>query len=238
MQRDVRARLPVAARARTDTFGERTASAQPAAVFDMRSTRRLSVQHEPRAPEAGVGDRHGRDQRARVGMARRADDLGCTGLLDDDAEIHDRNALGQSARVHSSRHGFGAASPYAGDREGRIGNAEHATQDAIHPVVIRRPDSDRKALCVNPGFTLRFDGWTAEESRPLLDYLYQHATRPELTSRFHWRPGAVAFSDNRASWHYALNDYAGQRRLMHRITLEGVALSPPADGRVDRRATS
>jgi len=70
---------------------------------------------------------------------------------------------------HSSRHVFGAAAAARrGDLEGRIRNAELATQDAVHPVVIRHPDTGRKALYVNPGFTVRFDGWTEDESRPLL----------------------------------------------------------------------
>ena len=131
--------------------------------------------------------------------------------------------------VHSSRHVFGAqATRYQkadDDTAGRIGNPELATQDTVHPVVIRHPETGRQALYVNPGFTLRFDGWTDQESAPLLHYLYQHAARPEHTCRFVWRKGSMAFWDNRATWHYALNDYHGQRRLMHRITVEGVALS-------------
>ena len=103
-------------------------------------------------------------------------------------------------------------------------NPELAVQDAVHPVVIRHPGSGRKALYVNPGFTVRIDGWTDEESRPLLQYLYEHATRPEFSCRFQWNPGSIAFWDNRSTWHYALNDYPGQRRLMHRITIEGVRL--------------
>lgn len=126
--------------------------------------------------------------------------------------------------VHSSRHVFGRR-----DREensdGRIGNAELATQDAVHPVAIRHPGSGRHALYVNPAFTLRFEGWTDEESRPLLEYLYRHAARPEFQVRFQWQPGSIAFWDNRATWHYAANDYHGERRLMHRITLEGEALA-------------
>jgi taurine dioxygenase len=126
---------------------------------------------------------------------------------------------------HSSRHVFGPEA-YArrGDLAGRIGNPELATQDAVHPVVIRHPQTGRRALYVNPGFTLRFEGWTEEESRPLLDYLYQQAIRPELTCRFHWREGSLALWDNRSTWHFALNDYHGERRLLHRITIQGSPL--------------
>jgi Taurine catabolism dioxygenase TauD, TfdA family len=63
-----------------------------------------------------------------------------------------------------------------------------------------------------------------KESKPLLDFLYQDAARPEFQTRFKWDEGSIAFWDNRATWHYALNDYQGERRLMHRITIEGVPL--------------
>ena len=126
---------------------------------------------------------------------------------------------------HSSRHVFGAQGrSRQRDFAGRIGNPELATQDAVHPVVIRHPETGRKALYVNPGFTLRFEGWTEDESRPLLDYLYGCATRPEYTCRFRWRPGSLALWDNRSTWHFAVNDYQGERRLMHRITIEGTPL--------------
>ena len=94
----------------------------------------------------------------------------------------------------------------------------------MHPVVIRHPDTGRRALYVNPGFTLRFDGWTEDESRPLLDYLYRHAVRPEFTCRFQWREGSLALWDNRSTWHFAVNDYHGERRLLHRITIAGQRL--------------
>ena len=126
---------------------------------------------------------------------------------------------------HSSRHVFGHGGS-AGElqQDARIGNPDLATQDAVHPVVIRHPTTGRRALYVNASFTVRFDGWTEEESKPLLDYLYRHAARPELTCRFRWQPGSIAFWDNRSTWHYAVNDYQGERRLMHRITLQGVPL--------------
>jgi taurine dioxygenase len=129
-----------------------------------------------------------------------------------------KHTLSELRALHSSRHVFGVERPHL---KGRIGNPELATQDAIHPVVITHPESGKKALFVNPGFTVRFDGWTVEESQPLLRFLYQHAARPEFTCRLRWRNGSLAFWDNRSTWHYALNDYQGERRLMHRITIEG-----------------
>lgn len=95
----------------------------------------------------------------------------------------------------------------------------------MHPVVIRHPDTGRKALYVNSVFTVQFQGRTKEESQPLLHYLCQHAGNPEFTCRFRWEKGSLGLWDNRATWHCALNDYPGQRRLMHRITVEGVPLN-------------
>lgn len=128
--------------------------------------------------------------------------------------------------VHSARHIFGAAGGYASETDAagnRIGNADtaDAMQDVVHPVVIRHPLSGKEALYVNPAFTLHFEGWTMTESKPLLDQLHAHCARPEFTTRFEWKPGSIAFWDNRATWHYALNDYHGHRRVMHRITIDG-----------------
>ncbi len=137
-----------------------------------------------------------------------------------------KQTLAGMRAVHSSRHVFGAKANYLQtDIKGRLGNTDAATQDAVHPVVVRHPESGRKVLYVNSSFTVRFEGWTAQESAPLLKFLYEHAARPEFTTRFVWREGSIAFWDNRATWHYALNDYQGERRLMHRITIEGVPLA-------------
>jgi taurine dioxygenase len=90
-----------------------------------------------------------------------------------------------------------------------------------HPVVRTHPESGRKALYVNVGHTERFKGWSDEESRPLLEYLFQHQIRPELTCRFRWAPGSLAFWDNRCAQHNPVNDYHGYRRIMHRVTFAG-----------------
>jgi taurine dioxygenase len=137
-----------------------------------------------------------------------------------------QNMLTNLKAWHSSRHAFGyGVTDSEHYEDGRLANPNQATQDALHPVVIIHPLTGRKALYVNADFTVRFDGWTAEESQPILDFLYAHGARQEFTCRFHWEPGSIAFWDNRATWHYAMNDYQGYRRIMHRITLEGVALN-------------
>ena len=92
---------------------------------------------------------------------------------------------------------------------------------AEHPVARTHPETGRVALYVNPGHTVRFSGMTEEESRPLLDYLFQHQVRPEFTCRFAWHPGSIALWDNRCTQHNPVNDYHGYRRVMHRITLAG-----------------
>ena len=133
-----------------------------------------------------------------------------------------KKTLGGMQARHSSRHVFGKARASRNDDTvGRIRNSETANQDALHPVIIKHPETGRKALYVNPTFTLGFDGWTDVESKPLLEYLYEHATKPEFTCRFKWEKGSIAFWDNRSTWHLAINDYHGERRLMHRITIEG-----------------
>jgi len=135
-----------------------------------------------------------------------------------------KSTLGSLRAVHSSRHVFGSGAAYQQTDLKDTFTNEHLVGDAVHPVVVTHPDSGRKTLYVNPGFTVRFEGWTVEESRPLLEHLFRHAVRPEFTCRFRWMPGSVAFWDNRCTWHYASNDYHGQRRLLHRITIGGVPL--------------
>ncbi len=93
--------------------------------------------------------------------------------------------------------------------------------ESVHPVVRTHDETGRKLLFVNQPFTMRFDGMTKAESLPLLQYLFAHSSKPENTCRFRWRQGSLAFWDNRCTMHYAINDYPGFRREMHRITIQG-----------------
>ena len=92
-----------------------------------------------------------------------------------------------------------------------------------HPVVRTHPETGRKALYGNVGHTAHFKDMTEEESAPLLNYLFQHQTKPEFTCRFSWKVGSVAFWDNRCVLHNPVNDYHGFKRVMHRVTLAGDA---------------
>ena len=142
-----------------------------------------------------------------------------------------RQIEGRTA-VHSARHIFGskAVSYEAAQdtrQDGRIGNSAAADvlDDPVHPVIITHPLSGKRAIYVNPSFTLHIQGLSEENSRDLLQEIYAHCSSPDFQEDFHWREGSIAFWDNRATWHYAYNDYHGHRREMHRITIEGTALS-------------
>ena len=90
-----------------------------------------------------------------------------------------------------------------------------------HPVVRTHPETGRKALFVNRGFTTRIKELNQDESDALLTMLCNHAETPEYQCRFKWQPGSVAFWDNRAAMHHAMWDYFPQSRLAHRVTICG-----------------
>jgi taurine dioxygenase len=92
---------------------------------------------------------------------------------------------------------------------------------AEHPVVRTHPETGRRSLYVNVAHTSHFTGMSEAESAPILDDLFRHQVRPEFTCRFGWRPGSLAFWDNRATQHNPMNDYHGFRRAMLRISLAG-----------------
>jgi taurine dioxygenase len=92
---------------------------------------------------------------------------------------------------------------------------------AEHPAVRTHPETGRRALYVNVAHTVRFKDMTEAESAPLLAFLFQHQIGAELTCRFRWQVGSLAFWDNRCVQHNPVNDYHGYRRVMHRITLAG-----------------
>ena len=107
------------------------------------------------------------------------------------------------------------------DAQERLEKAKRSNPPVTHPVIRTHPESGRKGLFVNEGFTTHINELTAPESRALLSLLFSHAARPEFLLRWKWRLGDVAFWDNRATQHYATDDYRPQRRVMNRATVIG-----------------
>jgi taurine dioxygenase len=92
---------------------------------------------------------------------------------------------------------------------------------AVHPMVRVHPDSGRKALYAGHHETAQLiEGMTPAESRPLLDFLYEHSTSPDNIYRHMWQEGDVVMWDNRCTMHYAVHDYGEEERVLHRTTME------------------
>ncbi len=103
-----------------------------------------------------------------------------------------------------------------------IGEPDRASYpSAEHPVVRTHPVSGRKALYVNRGFTTRLLGIPVDESDGVLRYLFEHMENPLFQCRFRWRPGSVAFWDNRCTQHRAMWDYWPNVRAGYRVTIKG-----------------
>jgi taurine dioxygenase len=90
-----------------------------------------------------------------------------------------------------------------------------------HPVVRTHRETGRKALFVNPGYTIGLRDMKPNEADPILEALYRVATNPAFLCRFRWEPGSVAVWDNRCTLHNPISDYHGKRREMHRTTVAG-----------------
>jgi taurine dioxygenase len=135
-----------------------------------------------------------------------------------------KRTLASLKGVNSAALGYGGGRASMVARNTQMKNQQLEQADsiqAVHPVIRTIPETGRKALFVNRPHTVRFEGWTEAESKPLIDFLADHAVRPEFTCRFAWRAGSLAVWDNRTTQHFAVNDYHGARRRMHRMTIEG-----------------
>jgi taurine dioxygenase len=125
--------------------------------------------------------------------------------------------------MHSARRSYGPQGVYADDdlKSMRIDVSAAALAEQAHPCVRTHPETGRKILFVNWVYAIRFADMTEEESAPLLDFLNRHSQRPEFQIRLRWRRGTLALWDNRSTQHLAVNDYAGYRRVMDRVTIAG-----------------
>jgi len=138
-----------------------------------------------------------------------------------------RRTLAGLRAVHSAGMAYGTGGYLERVRDKTsmaIEPSPEAYREEVHPVVVAHPVTGRPALYVNPVYTVRFEGWSAVESQPLLAYLYRQSTNENLTARLRWRPHTLAIWDNRCTQHNALNDYRGHRREMYRTSVKGARL--------------
>jgi alpha-ketoglutarate-dependent taurine dioxygenase len=134
-----------------------------------------------------------------------------------------RHLADQLTAVHDGRKDFEEYLNVRLSGEGNVWEGERVRdlEPVAHPVVRVHPESGRRSLFVNPGFTTHLKDVTEFESRALLDVFFSVIGRPEHTVRHRWRAGDLVVWDNRATAHYAVDDYGDQRRVMHRITIRG-----------------
>lgn len=134
------------------------------------------------------------------------------------AKLADMTAVNSAAKSYS---GFAGTDEVKDHTATPLTFTREQEQEVAHPVAQTHPVTGRKALYVNDAFTARFSAMSEDDSLPLLRKLWDQAITPEFTCRFRWQPGTLAIWDNRCTMHYAHNDYAGCRRVMRRIAIEG-----------------
>jgi taurine dioxygenase len=137
---------------------------------------------------------------------------------------------GLSERMKRHIHGLAAAHDFkpfrslfnnTPEHRRKLRELEDAFPNPWHPVVRVHPVSGRRAIYVNPQFTVRIRDLKEDESSALLHFLYAQAAVPEYQLRVKWEVDTVVMWDNRAVQHYAPHDYYPQRRSMERVTITG-----------------
>ena len=106
----------------------------------------------------------------------------------------------------------------------RLRESHSFTEDQLentHPAVRRHPRTGRKALFVTEAYFKRFEGWSDEDSRGLLDYLGKLPYRLQYQCRIKWRPDTLIVWDNRFLQHCGIHDYVNERRHLIRTTMRG-----------------
>jgi len=128
------------------------------------------------------------------------------------------NAIHSAQRSYGPQGVFGRPDP---DAAMHIQGGEEALATQVHPIVRTHAVTGRKLLFVNDVYTIGIQDMNGPESNALLGYLFQHSKQVSFLCRVRWEPGTVTMWDNRCVQHHAINDYPGQRREMHRVTLAG-----------------
>lgn len=133
-----------------------------------------------------------------------------------------REFLDGLVAVHDGSHAFGKALAKRNDGGGKWEDKQYEALEPVeHPVIRTHPETGRKSLFVNAGFTSHIKGLARAESDMLLRFLYDHSVKPQFTVRYHWHAGDIGFWDNRVTQHSVVGDFAGEHRVIQRVTLYG-----------------
>ena len=143
----------------------------------------------------------------------------------DDLSTSMKNKINSLEVIHS------AARPYADDgfyalekdkdRSMKIKPSKKAKDIFLHPLVRTHPETNRKSLFINPVYTIAIDGLHDDESKLLLNELFNHMEKETYIYKHLWEPNMLVMWDNRSVNHCAKGGYEGYKRLLHRITLAG-----------------
>jgi taurine dioxygenase len=133
-----------------------------------------------------------------------------------------KHLLDGMVAVHSAVRSYGPNAKLKDQMESMtINNATSTPELMEHPVIRTHPETGKKALWVNPVYTIRFKNMTEAESAPILKYLNDLIINPSFTCRIAWQAGTLTMWDNRCTQHCATSDYHGHRREMLRTTVAG-----------------
>lgn len=136
-----------------------------------------------------------------------------------------KNVVEGLSAVHSATRVFGSAYQAQNRRfsntSAKVMDVELGDREMVHPLVVTHPGSGRKGLYVNQVYCQRIDGMTDAESKPLLQFLYEHVSRFDFTCRIHWKNNQVLVWDNLCTMHRAISDYSGKFRYLTRTTIGG-----------------
>jgi len=119
---------------------------------------------------------------------------------------------------------FSADGPISNTLVNRIADrgkdVSNKTLSAIHPIVKINERNKKKSIYISPGHIIKIVNIEEKESKSLLKYLIEHQVKPEFIYSFEWEPNCLAIWSNYSVLHSPVNDFTGEDRIMHRITIE------------------
>lgn len=147
----------------------------------------------------------------------------CMATAFDVLSVQQKETFASIAAVHTARDAYSAKMQplHSGLSSMNIVCDDSANDVEVHPLVSTHPETGKKILFYNRAYVRDLLGVDETEKVQLMEWLHLHTTDAKFTVRHKWSSGDLAIWDNRSTQHYALNDYSGFRRELHRTTVAG-----------------